>query len=224
LESFLSEAIDECSKTVQRCDRGIDECEARLDEFDTVLNEQADMTHLERLQNGAFEPAAMEWIQHDIDKYYKVRENAIDNAKQSSREITQVRKSITKAHYELANRLCSILEPVGLVQLAKRQWGNDRSSLWPEILRWTHRMATSQHPFVARYIEEEWQENDEAYRLGERKPYNDSEIRSAIDEYEVCHWNRRVAEQDFLYMRDLRGRDNIETAWYVLESTLPGLL
>ena len=109
-------------------------------------------------------------------------------------------------HFGLCNTFVQILEKAGFLGSTQEEWVQDRNFLPSWNFKDLHSFAVkaNEKPFLRDHLKKNWnaarQSRDDS-SIDEESP--NRELDDAIDEFELCFWNRRVAEDDFKHGREL---------------------
>jgi hypothetical protein len=106
--------------------------------------------------------------------------------------------------FELSNMLCKVLEGSHLLLSPNEQWLADRRTLDHHFKHMYRRVNLRRFKFAEDFVVNDWATNDdqsEGESSGELEL--DNEMVSAVNGFELYHWNRMVARDDFNNRRGL---------------------
>ena len=118
----------------------------------------------------------------------------------------EYRAKALRNQHELCQFLHQMLEAGKFIPAETEQSIQDRRSFITRGLRMIHQFSVDMEkfPFMRDHVGRDWQqENNRAAAASQ--PSNSepvtvsTDLKAAIDDFERCHWNRRVAKDDFEY-------------------------
>ena len=149
-------------------------------------------------------------LEQEIEQLERLRQARIESRHRCGEEMWRNRRETVHAQYELCSFLGRILEEGGFLPTEAEQWRQDRRFLSTNGLQDLHEWATKMgyYPFAG-----DDQFRDRAGRGGGLATQQDSgrddtartdaarrkadALKNAKEVFGMCHWNRRVARDDF---------------------------
>ena len=152
-------------------------------------------------------------VENTIARYQNEMEKWGAQSHEIAEAVANERQAAWEEPLALARLLDGPLRRGGLLPTEQASWLAERQSLGP-LLRHIHmRINTRGYPFAAQFHESEWERGDggndgEQNEADIRAEGGTDETRNALNNFDICHWNRAVAEQEFKDIRMLlRDRD-----------------
>ena len=120
----------------------------------------------------------------------------------------EVHERLTSKQYELSDMFCAMLEASNMFSPIER-WVQDRRNLPTQDLRdihWRTNFRADFPPAVKKHVEDDHRVHDYNIRRGNANITQigtGDELNKAMDNFEMCHWNRLVARDDFEDRKEL---------------------
>lgn len=197
-----TEAID---KDIAILDRDLAVLAAKRAEVDYILADQDTGPHPEDYAGLRYTASEADYVQGQTAELSESRKTLVQTRRTCDEEVIGLRADIMRNHFGLSQLLTRILQDSNLVGHEKAQWVDDRRALRSQGLRGIHQWATGiwRHPFAQDHVFQDWRDRDAQHtaehgrEIHNTQAPNMDDIGSDIDEFELCHWNRRVARDAF---------------------------
>lgn len=207
--SFFNAEMDSISEQIKDCDEHLESLRATKDEMEHILNEQGGGEHPEDFVRVEYSDTELKSLNTKIDKLVAIRNSHVQASQRCLQEMREVRSNTLEGQYDLCNTLHSIFQEAGMRASDTEQWKHDRREIQGQTLRDLHRWATevAKFPFAQDYVLQDWKTQDQRRNTiadtGDiQEEDSDDALSEAINEFEMCHWNRRIARDDFERRRE----------------------
>lgn len=139
-----------------------------------------------------------------IAKTKQVHTAYIQEGKRIGEELQEERKRTLAQYFELGHLLRKQLEESNLLPRPNDQMIADRRSFGWHVKHMYKRTNLERYPFVDEFVTKDWEKREQGARQAENAtPTVSTSLASAINGYEVSHWNRMIARDDFEHRREL---------------------
>lgn len=147
-----------------------------------------------RTAECAYSDRDIKKVEAELDRFEDSRHKWIDENIRLRDELQRERQIAWIEPIELARALDPAIQAAGIAPSEKESWLCERRTFGALLHHIYKRRNTAGHPFARAFNEREWARDK---NRNPAVPNANPELHDAHNEFDLCHWNRIVAQQDF---------------------------